>query len=119
MKKQTPLKHYLTAFQGSIFIIKIGGEVIGNFVLLEKILRDVRFLIKHGIKVILVHGGGPQADQLAARLGHVPTKIKGRRVTTMLDLEIAKMLYGGSLNLDILAILKKLKVAGIRVSGLD
>jgi acetylglutamate kinase len=66
-----------------------------------------------------VHGGGPQADALACKIGHTPVKVGGRRVTREQDLEIAKMLYGGSLNLEILSIMKKLRTNGIRVSGLD
>lgn len=87
--------------------------------ILENILKDVKKLSSEGIKIILVHGGGKQADLLAAQIGHTPVKINGRRITSQKDLEIAKMLYGGSLNLEILSIMKKLKVKGIRVSGLD
>ena len=87
--------------------------------ILEKILKDIKELIHYGIKIILVHGGGKQADVLARQIGHVPVKINGRRVTSQQDLEIAKMLYGGSLNLEILSLMKKLKMKGVRVSGLD
>ena len=110
---------YLTKFRHKIFVLKIGGEVVSEKRILENILRDIKELVDHGIRVILVHGGGKQADELACKIGHVPTKINGRRVTGEKDLEIVKMLYGGSLNLEILSIMKKLKMKGIRVSGLD
>jgi acetylglutamate kinase len=82
-------------------------------------LEDIQALKRHGIHVILVHGGGTQADELSEQLGHTPTKIDGRRITGDKDLEVVKMLFGGSLNLDILSVMKKLKIKGMRISGLD
>lgn len=112
-------KLYLSKFHNKIFVLKIGGEVVAEKKILENILKDIKELFELGIKVILVHGGGKQADILARQIGHSPVKINGRRVTSQQDLEIAKMLYGGSLNLEILSIMKKLEMKGIRVSGLD
>jgi acetylglutamate kinase len=115
----TKKKLYLSKFRKKIFVLKIGGEVVEAKHILEKILKDIRELEHYGIKIILVHGGGKQADILAHQIGHVPVKINGRRVTSQQDLEIAKMLYGDSLNLEILSIMKKLKMKGVRASGLD
>lgn len=112
-------KFYLSKFGDKIFVLKIGGEVVQSKKILENILKDVKELFNLGIKIILVHGGGPQADLMAKQLGHTPQKINGRRITTEKDLEIVKMLYGGTMNLEILSIMKKLKMHGIRVSGLD
>lgn len=112
-------KLYLKKFHNKIFVLKIGGEVVGEKKVLEAILKDIKLLTEAGIKIILVHGGGKQADALAAQIGHTPLKVNGRRITSKQDLEIAKMLYGGSLNLEILSVMKKLKMKGIRVSGLD
>lgn len=118
-KPSADKSYYLNKFAGKTFVIKVGGEVIANTETLEKILTDIKALWEAGIKIVLVHGGGPQADQLSKDLGHKPTKINGRRVTQEKDLEICKMLFGGSLNLEILRILQKLGVKGMRVSGLD
>lgn len=112
-------KLYISKFKNKIFVLKIGGEVVAEKGILENILKDIKKLSKQGIRVILVHGGGKQADDLAAQIGHTPTKVDGRRITGQQDLEIAKMLYGGSLNLEILGLMKKLKMKGMRVSGLD
>ncbi|MEK7672320.1 MAG: acetylglutamate kinase [Patescibacteria group bacterium] len=113
-------KHfYLRKFAGKIFVLKIGGEVVASLDILKSILKDIKNLHDHGVRVILVHGGGPQADKLSMELGHTPVKKDGRRVTGKKDLEVAKMLYGGSLNLDILSLMKQLKMKGMRVSGLD
>lgn len=112
-------KLYLKKFHNKIFVLKIGGEIVAEKKVLEVILKDIKLLTEAGIKIILVHGGGKQADALAAQIGHTPVKVNGRRITSQQDLEIAKMLYGGSLNLEILSVMKKLKMKGIRVSGLD
>lgn len=112
-------KFYFSKFKDNIFVLKIGGEVIKSKKILENILSDIKDLLKHGIRIVLVHGGGSQADELAEDLGHTPTKVEGRRITGLKDLEIVKMLYGGSLNLEILSIMKMLGFMGLRVSGLD
>lgn len=110
---------YLSKFKNKVFVLKIGGEVINSKGALKNILKDIKSIHDFGIYVILVHGGGTQADDLAFKLGHNPIKIEGRRVTTKKDLEIVKMLYGGTLNLEILSIMKQIGLKGIRVSGLD
>jgi len=66
-----------------------------------------------------VHGGGPQADILAAKLGHAVRKVAGRRVTDDDALEIAKMVYGGSINLEILAALVRHGARPVGLSGVD
>ncbi|MBI2453133.1 acetylglutamate kinase [Candidatus Peregrinibacteria bacterium] len=111
--------YYLKKFHHKIFVIKIGGEVVASKKLLENLLLDVKTLVDSEIKIILVHGGGTQADTLSKQLGFKPQKIQGRRVTKEEDLEVIKMLYGGTLNLEILSIVKKIGMNGIRVSGLD
>lgn len=110
---------YYKMFSGKVFVLKIGGEVVKSKKILESILEDIKGLIDHGVKVVLVHGGGTQADFLSRQLGHTPVKKGGRRVTSEEDLQVVKMLYGGSLNLEILSIMKKLGMRGMRVSGLD
>jgi acetylglutamate kinase len=112
-------RFYLDKFHNKIFVLKIGGEVIKSLDILENILKDIQKIVDSGVHVVLVHGGGTQADELAKMLNHTPKKINGRRITEKKDLEIVKMLYGGSLNLDILSVMKKIGLKGIRVSGLD
>lgn len=117
--QNTTSQKYISQFNNAFFVIKMGGEVLQNKEILTKILSDIQFLHDQGMKIILVHGGGNQADILADQLGHIPEKIEGRRITSDTDLEIAKMIFGGSLNLEILSIMKTLKMKGIRVSGVD
>lgn len=115
----TTKQFYLQKFKNAVFVLKIGGEVIQSKEILENIITDIGDLSKAGIRVVLVHGGGSQADDLTKKLGHSPQKVNGRRVTTEKDLEVIKMLYGGSLNLEILSIMKKIGISGVRTSGMD
>lgn len=112
-------RYYISKFKGKVFVVKIGGEVVASEEILKNILSDIKELSDLGIYIVLVHGGGVQADTISAKLGHTPKKVNGRRITTATDLEIVKMIYGGSLNLDILGMFTKLGAKGIRVSGLD
>jgi acetylglutamate kinase len=86
---------------------------------LDALARDLATLVDGGAAVTLVHGGGPQADALAARLGHTVRKVAGRRVTDDDALEVAKMVYGGSTNLELLAGLRWHGARPVGLSGVD
>jgi acetylglutamate kinase len=81
--------------------------------------RPVSSMQQSKIQVVVVHGGGPQADALAARLGHTVHKVAGRRVTDDDALEIAKMVFGGTINLEMLAALKRYGARPVGLSGVD
>jgi len=71
------------------------------------------------IRIVVVHGGGPKATALSRRLGHEPTIVAGRRVTDETALEVAKMVYSGTLNVNLLAALRSHQVQGVGLSGVD
>ena len=110
---------YIEKFSSKTFVIKMGGEVIENEKKLKELLLDLKTLFDLGIKIVLVHGGGNQFDFLSKQLGIKPQKKDGRRITSKEDLKIVKMLYGGTLNLEILSIMREIGLSGIRVSGID
>jgi acetylglutamate kinase len=72
-----------------------------------------------GIRSVLVHGGGPQATELAERLGHKPEIIEGRRVTDDDALEVAKMVFAGQINIEILSALRRQGLKAVGLSGVD
>ena len=80
---------------------------------------QVALLESLSIRPILVHGGGPQGSQLTRQLGLEPQFVAGRRITTPEVLEIAKMVYAGKLNVDLLAALRAQKVRAVGISGVD
>jgi acetylglutamate kinase len=98
---------YIIAFHGKVFVIKIGGELAGDSESLDSIAGDIVFLRHVGINVVVVHGGGPQATKLAEERGIQPKIVQGLRVTDIETLNIAKMVYAGQVNTDIIASLRK------------
>jgi acetylglutamate kinase len=109
----------LDMVNGQRVVVKLGGEVMLNSPGLETLAADVVLLARSGVGVVVVHGGGPQADDLAQRLGHTVRKVGGRRITDDDALEVAKMVYGGSINVDLLAALKRRGGRGVGLSGVD
>ncbi|MCP4605428.1 MAG: acetylglutamate kinase [Proteobacteria bacterium] len=116
LKKAAP---YLRMYKGEIFTIKTGGEVFSNEQILDNLAEQVALLHQLGINVVLVHGGGPVATDLAKRLGIPVEMINGRRITSAETLEVAKMVFNGKLNTDLLAAIQKYKVPAVGLSGVD
>ena len=110
---------YIRMYKGKIFVVKVGGRVVGRKDMLDALVEDVCLLQQVGIKVVLVHGGGNQATELAKKLGLQPEIIAGRRVTDAETLEVAKMVYGGTLNIDILSAFRAHHTPAVGVSGVD
>ena len=110
---------YIRMYKGKVFVVKVGGRVVGRKDMLDALVEDVCLLQQVGIKVVLVHGGGNQATEMAKRLGLQPEIIAGRRVTDAETLEVAKMVYGGTLNIDILSAFRAHQTPAVGVSGVD
>lgn len=110
---------YIRMYKGKIFVVKVGGRVVGRKEMLDALVEDVCLLQQVGIKVVLVHGGGSQATDLSKRLGLEPKLVDGRRVTDAQTLEVAKMVYAGTLNVDILATFRAHETQAVGVSGID
>ena len=96
------------------YVIKVGGEVVGGPTL-AVLAADVAALVREGLRVVVVHGGGPQATKLQKDLGQTPVQIAGRRVTDAATLDVMKMVVAGKLNVDLCA---ALVAAGARPVGL-
>jgi len=110
---------YVRAYRDNVFVVKLGGEVMSSPAGLEQVAGQLALLHSLGIRVVVVHGGGPQATALARRLGQEPQMVAGRRVTDDGALEVAKMVYAGTLNVDVLAALRNQEVQAVGLSGVD
>jgi acetylglutamate kinase len=110
---------YIRRYKGQIFVIKLGGELVQNPEIMDDIAQDISLLHQIGIKIILVHGGGPQATELSEKLGIAPKIIEGRRVTDEAVLEVAKMVFAGKINHEILTMLRKHGAKSAGLSGID
>jgi acetylglutamate kinase len=118
------LKHalpYLRLFLGKTFVVKLSGEAIGGGATsdakLDAFLEQLEIVHRLGIRVVVVHGGGPQTTELATRLGLPTTKVDGRRVTDAATLEAAVMATAGTVNTAILAACRRLQIPAVGVSG--
>ncbi len=122
MERSIPLLSavpYLRAYAGQTFVVKIGGELLKDSELRERIARDVAVLHRLNIQVVAVHGGGPQLDELTHRLGLNVERVAGRRVTSPQVLEAAKMVFRGQLSLDLVSSLIRQGEQAVGLSGVD
>ncbi len=116
------LKHaapYIRLFKGKVFVIKAGGEVFADIDKARALVEQVGILHQVGIRVVLVHGGGPQSTELAAALGLDTTFVDGRRVTDGDSLDVATMVLNGQINTRILATCRDLQIPAVGISGVD
>lgn len=110
---------YIRRFKGKTFVIKFSGKVTEDPSVLKSLAEEIALLHRVGIRVCVIHGGGKQLTELAARLGVVQTVIEGRRVTDDNTLELAKMIFRGKINTEILSALRNRGVHAVGLSGID
>lgn len=110
---------YLQRFQGQTFVVKLSGKVTEDRDNLNSLAEELALLYQVGIHICVVHGGGKQLSELANKLGVAQTIIDGRRVTDDATLEMAKMIFAGKINTDILAALRQRSVDAVGLSGVD
>jgi len=110
---------YLRQHKGQVMVVKLGGEIAANPDALRSLAEDVSLLVHVGIRIVVVHGGGPQATEMSKRLGIEPLMVEGRRVTDEQTLDVAKMVFAGKINTDILSALRTQGVRAVGLSGVD
>jgi acetylglutamate kinase len=110
---------YVRAYRDHVFVVKLGGDVLGEPEVLDSVAGQLALLSSLSIRLVVVHGGGPQATALSRRLGFEPRMVAGRRVTDDGALEVAKMVYAGQINVDLLAALREHRVQAVGLSGVD
>ena len=104
----------MTAAAARPVVIKLGGDVVGGPVG-AAVAADVAALVGAGRRVVVVHGGGPQATTLQKALGQEPKIVGGRRITDAATLDVMKMVVAGKVNVDLCG---QLMAAGVRPVGL-
>ena len=110
---------YMRLHKGATVVVKCGGEIARDAAAIDHLATDIALCEHVGIRPVVVHGGGPQASDLSKRLGVEPKIVQGRRITDDATLEVAKMVYGGKINIDILAALRRHGVKPVGLSGVD
>ena len=110
---------YIRMYKGKTFVVKAGGGVFAEMATTRALVEQIGILHYFGVRVVLVHGGGPQLTELSAALG-VPTRmIEGRRVTDEKSIEITAMVLNGLINTRVLAICRDLNIDAVGISGVD
>jgi acetylglutamate kinase len=110
---------YIRMYKNKIFVIKAGGAVFSDEASTRSLIEQVAILHQVGIKTVLVHGGGPQLDNLQASLGLDTRMVNGRRVTDQKSIDVTVMALNGLINTRILAICRALDIEAIGLSGVD
>ncbi len=110
---------YLRLFQGKTFVVKAGGQVVADRRRTRDLMEQVGILHRLGMRVVVVHGGGAQATELASRLGLETRFVEGRRVTDAATRDVATMTLNGRVNTSIVAVCRGLGVPALGISGVD
>ena len=108
---------YIQQFHGKTLVIKLGGHAMVDPLVLENAIRDAVLLHYVGIRVVLVHGGGPEISEKMKALGKESVFVGGLRVTDRETLEIAQMVLVGKINSGIVSLIAKCGARGVGLSG--
>ena len=110
---------YIRLYKGKTFVVKAGGGVFGDPAATRALVEQIAILHSLGIRVVFVHGGGPQLTEVTEKLG-VPTQmVEGRRITDERSIDATAMVLSGLINTRILAVCRELDIPAIGLSGVD
>lgn len=110
---------YIQDFNGKTIVIKYGGNAMINDELKDKVMQDIALMKFVGIKVVIVHGGGPEITQFLKKVGKESSFVSGLRVTDEETVEIAEMVLDGKINSEIVTLLNRRGVRAVGLSGKD
>lgn len=110
---------YIQRFEGKVMVVKYGGNAMTDPILESSFARDIVMLKTVGIHPVVVHGGGPQVDNLLKELGRSSDRIDGMRVTDKPIMDVVEMVLGGSVNKSIVNLINKHGGRAIGLTGKD
>ena len=110
---------YIKKHTGKIVVIKDGGNAMINDQLKQQVMEDIVLLWLIGVKVVLVHGGGPEINDLMDKLGKKPQFVEGLRVTDKETVDIVQMVLAGKVNKTLVNLLEMKGGNAMGVSGMD
>jgi acetylglutamate kinase len=110
---------YIRMYKGKTFVVKAGGGVFADPIAVRGLIEQIAILHYFGVRVVFVHGGGPQLTEITEALG-VPTRmVQGRRVTDQKAIDATSMVLNGLINTKLLALCREMNIDAIGVSGVD
>lgn len=110
---------YIQRFEGKVMVVKYGGNAMTDPILESSFAKDIVMLKTVGIHPVVVHGGGPQVDNLLKELGRSSDRIDGMRVTDKATMDVVEMVLGGSVNKSIVNLINKHGGRAIGLTGKD
>lgn len=110
---------YLQEYYGKVVVVKYGGNAMINEELKQAVISDIVMLNLVGIKVVLVHGGGPEINEMLKKTGKESKFVKGLRYTDEETMDIAQMVLCGKINTNLVSLLKNAGAKGVGLSGMD
>jgi acetylglutamate kinase len=110
---------YIRMYKGKTFVVKAGGGVFADAAAVKGLIEQIAILHYFGVRVVFVHGGGPQLTEITEKLG-VPTRmVQGRRVTDQKAIDATSMVLNGLINTQLLALCREMNIDAVGVSGVD
>ncbi len=110
---------YIQKYNGSIIVVKYGGNAMINADLKDSVMRDIVLLSLIGVKVVLVHGGGPEITDMLNRIGKKSEFVDGLRVTDKETVDIVQMVLAGKVNKELVNLIENKGGKSIGLSGID
>ena len=110
---------YIRSYNGKIVVVKYGGNAMVSEQLRQQVMEDMVLLWLVGVKVVLVHGGGPEITEMMNKLGKKPKFIDGLRVTDQETVDIAQMVLAGKVNKTLVKLLEVKGGKAMGISGMD
>ncbi|MBQ1935778.1 MAG: acetylglutamate kinase [Clostridia bacterium] len=110
---------YIQQYNGKIVVIKYGGNAMINDQLKEQVMEDIVLLHLVGVKVVLVHGGGPEISELMEKLGKKAEFVDGLRVTDKETVDIVQMVLAGRVNKSLVNLIESKGGRSMGISGID
>lgn len=110
---------YIQRYAGKILVVKYGGSAMLNEQLKDSVMRDIVLLSLIGVRVVLVHGGGPEITRLLTKMGKESQFVDGLRVTDKETAEVVQMVLAGKINKDLVNLLQNRGGKAVGLSGMD
>lgn len=110
---------YIRRYNGKIIVVKYGGNAMVNPQLKEQVMEDIALLWLIGVKVVLVHGGGPEISETMQKLGKQSVFVDGLRVTDKETVDIVQMVLAGKINKTLVNLLQMKGGHAVGLSGID
>ncbi len=110
---------YIKKYSGEIIVVKYGGNAMINDQLKQQVMEDIALLWLIGIKVVLVHGGGPEINEVMDKLGKKPEFLNGLRVTDKETVDIVQMVLAGKVNKSLVSLIQMKGGHAVGISGID